>query len=94
MKNVLPLPEDILRELTVFAGRRIQMEISGQQLFQLLAVIQLACRHPNFSGPTRITIEKFARNLQKIARIEAPELQVLHQTMEAGWHHENDVPHL
>ena len=59
-----PLPvrmmteDDLMRELIEFAGHKYVIRIDGQQLTALVAAIQLACRNPNFRGPTRVLVEE------------------------------------
>jgi hypothetical protein len=63
----------------------LHLELDAAVAFQLVSTIQLACRHPNFLGPTRETIEALARS---IAEQFPAELQAV---IAAGWDPERDV---
>ena len=74
-----------LRELE--ASQPILLEITPLLAWILLAQIQLVCRHPGNTGPSRQFIESFARDLQQ--RI-APS-GALAEMAERGWQQEFDV---
>ena len=62
--------------------------MDGVSAFQLLGALQLVCRHPSFTGPSRETAERFARRLQE--RVSVTEnLAVI---AAAGWLPQADVP--
>jgi hypothetical protein len=64
-------------------------ELDGLMMFQLLSALQLACRHPNFHGPTRDFVESYAHFLQR-GISKTPTLAAM---CEAGWNPAYDVPH-
>lgn len=68
---------------------RFPVDIDLMGAFQLIAALQLACRHPSFRGPTRAHIEGFARILQ--ARITEPGTAMA-DVLEQGWNPDLDVP--
>lgn len=79
------LPDDIeaLRQ-------RIRIEIDGESALDLIATIQLACRHPKFDCATRDFVERFARDLQQ----EIARTRRLALLLEAGWHSRFDTSNL
>ena len=91
-----PLPvrmmteDDLMRELIEFAGHKYVIRIDGQQLTALVAAIQLACRNPNFRGPTRVLVEEIVHQLQRIAKRGAPDLDLIHDVLKFGWNSELD----
>lgn len=64
------------------------IQMDGVSALQILAVLQLACRHPQFQGPSRATAERFGRALQKEISIT----KHLTALAEAGWHPDAGVP--
>jgi hypothetical protein len=62
----------------------LSLDLDPAVAFQLVSTIQLACRHPNFDGPTRETIEELARSISYFPA----ELQPV---IAAGWDPEHDV---
>lgn len=67
----------------------VSLELTGGQWFAVLATIQLACRHPNFTGPTRAVVEGLAQAIQGIVSL-TPNLA---RVAAAGWDPAADVPH-
>jgi len=67
----------------------VQFEISKTLAWQLCSVIQLACRHPNFNGPTRKETELFAREVLQALCANNNDLR---QLAEMGWHKQFDEP--
>jgi hypothetical protein len=65
------------------------VQMSVDYAWCLLSTIQLACRHPRFSGPARDMVVEFAKSLQ--AQI-APPGTALGRLAAAGWRPECDVP--
>jgi hypothetical protein len=65
----------------------VLLELDGVQAWCLLSSIQLACRHPKFTGPTRQVAEQIGRLLQDAV---APS-GALAQLAEAGWNPDFDV---
>jgi len=65
----------------------VQFEISKTLAWQLCSVIQLACRHPNFNGPTRKSTESFAREVFQALCANNNDLR---QVAEMGWHKQFD----
>ena len=76
--------------LIEFAGHKYVIRIDGQQLTALVAAIQLACRNPNFRGPTRVLVEEIVHQLQRIAKRGAPDLDLIHDVLKFGWNSELD----
>lgn len=67
---------------------RFVVELDVATTAQLISAIQLACRHPQFKGPTRTKVEEVARELQ--AKISlTPRIALM---LEAGWDQTMDVP--
>lgn len=64
------------------------LDLSGGQVFMLIAAIQLLCRHPGFQGPTREFVEAFARKLQASLSV-SPQLR---GSIEMGWDPVMDIP--
>ncbi len=69
--------------------RPIQLELSPDQAFCLVATIQLALRHPGNRGPTSKVAEAIGRALQDGLAAQDAELGRL---CERGWHPVFDVP--
>src|SRR5678815_74571 len=67
--------------------QQVQFEISKTLAWQLCSVIQLACRHPNFTGPTRKSTESFAREVLQSLCANNNDLR---QLAEMGWHKQFD----
>lgn len=76
------------RDVRKLAAVRTVVELNGVTALQLLAVLQMACRHPQFRGATRATAENFGRGLQRAISV-TPHLAAL---AEAGWRPDFDVP--
>jgi len=66
----------------------VHLQVDGMTAWCVLATIQLACRHPGHTGPTRKIVEQFARALQD--RIAPPDSE-LGRLAEKGWHGVFDV---
>ena len=49
--------EEEMREIIRFAEHKFVIRLDGQQVVALVATIDLACRNPNFRGPTRLIAE-------------------------------------
>jgi len=62
--------------------------ISGQDMFCLLATIQLALRHPGMTGATAEIARAFAEELQKRIVAASPGMKDL---CAAGWDPEYDL---
>ena len=77
--------DEELREIIRFAGHKFVIRLDGQQVVALVATIDLACRHPNFRGPTRLIAEMIAKQLRRIARREAPELDLVQSVCNINW---------
>lgn len=76
------------RDLRHLAKVDFGVRIDGVRALQLLSVLQLACRHPQFQGPTRAAAEKFARLMQQQISVT----KNLTAIAEAGWRPEFDEP--
>src|SRR5947208_2973161 len=83
---------ELMREMVEFAGHKFAVRIDGQQLVALIATIQLACRHPNFRGPTRVQVEQIAHSLQRLAKQQLPQFDLVHDVLNLGWNPDYDVP--
>jgi hypothetical protein len=68
-------------------GDRLVLGFKPWEAFQVLATIQLACRHPDFVGESRELVESFVAHLQEWLAIDSP---VSAQVCEWGWHQEFD----
>lgn len=77
-------PEDLRALQRVDFGLRVD----GITAFQLLAAIQLVCRHPEFQGPTRDTVLRVADLLER----EVSVTKNLANIARAGWNPAQDVP--
>jgi len=86
---------DIMREIIEFSGHKFVIRLDGQQLAALVATIELACRNPNFHGPTRTLVEMLATSLKRIATRAAPDLDVLKAVYNLGWlPHSDETPYV
>jgi len=65
----------------------VHLQISKLLAWQLCSVIQLACRHPNFTGPTRQSTESLVRELFQVLCANNNDLR---QLAEMGWHKQFD----
>ena len=74
-----------MREIIEFSGHKFTIRLDGQQVVALIATIDLACRHPNFHGPTRLISEMLATSLKRIATRQAPDLDLLQSVFNLGW---------
>ena len=63
-------------------GRPIMLEMGAGLAVGLIGTIQLACRHPRFTGETRRMVEGMARELQRDLEAVNPAFRLL----ERGWH--------
>lgn len=69
------------REYCLLKDRRVILELGGIQAWSLMSTIQLACRHPKFTGPTRDIVKDIARAIQT----ELANNLVLSKVAEMGW---------
>ena len=69
--------------------QRLTIEISKYDLWILLGTIQLACRHPQFIGPTRFASENLCRLLGEVLTNNDPDLRLL---FAMGWEKNFDEP--
>lgn len=67
----------------------VRLDIPKVLAFQLISVVQLACRHPGFDGPTRANVEPLMRDLGRAISANDPDLRML---IEMGWQKQFDVP--
>lgn len=67
----------------------VQIELRKTDLWCLLATVQMACRNPNFQGPTRVLVERLARRLAQPLTANDADLRLL---FAAGWQETFDVP--
>ena len=58
------------------------LEASKRDIFQLIAALQLACRHPEFNGSVRQTVEAIARQMGSVLTVNDPDLRLL---INLGW---------
>ena len=77
--------DEEMREIIRFAEHKFVIRLDGQQVVALVATIDLACRHPNFRGPTRLIAEMTAGHLRRIAKHEAPELDLVQSVCNINW---------
>lgn len=66
----------------------LRLEMSKFDAWILMSTLQLACRHPQFNGPTRKIAEEIARQIQG-AVADSDSLKML---AEMGWHQQFDEP--
>jgi hypothetical protein len=86
-------PPDLLeafkKEFAALAkGPPIAVQLTPVQAWAIMSTIQLACRHPDYSGPTRRIAEEFARALQQVIATSP----TLKDVAKKGWHAEFDEP--
>jgi hypothetical protein len=72
--------QDLKRELT--KGEWIHLQLDPCTAFSLIGILQLACRHPDFVGSTRVLAEQLARDLQEKVAMGRPKAAA---AMERGW---------
>lgn len=60
----------------------VQLMLSKQTLWEIIAAVQLACRHPQFTGPVRDRIEENVRAIGAALIADHPDLEWL---LEYGW---------
>ena len=65
----------------------VEMVVNPLACWCVMSAIQLACRHPEFDGPTREVAEGFARKLQERVAV-TPALQ---RVAAMGWDPEFDI---
>lgn len=65
----------------------VRIEFTKQQLWMILATIQLACRHPKFNCPTRQAVEEWAREVGAAIVSNDQDLRML---FEMGWNKQFD----
>jgi hypothetical protein len=65
----------------------VELEMSKTLAWQLCSVIQLACRHPHFTGTTRWATQQFAREVLAALCANNNDLR---QLAEMGWHKQFD----
>lgn len=70
--------------------QRVQADMSKGELWSLLSAVQLACRHPRFTGPTREIVERAARQLGAVLVANDQDLRML---FEMGWNPQFDDVH-
>lgn len=58
------------------------LKITRLQLYSLVSTVQLACRHPQFLGPTREIVEEWARFVGGQISANDPQLRL---AIEMGW---------
>lgn len=89
LKKMIPAEEYARVEaLLELQEVEIPMAMDGARAFQLLAALQLVCRHPDFPPNTRVFVEGFARYIQERISISP----IVEKLCEEGWHAEFDVP--
>lgn len=73
--------EEQIKALMELKDEVVGIRLNGCEAFQLLAALQLACRHPKFTGEARAFVENFAGGLQE--RISVSE--IVADLCERGW---------
>lgn len=68
------------------SGEGIRIEATPATWWCMMSAVQLACRHPDFDGPTRHIAEQAARQIQ---RLIAPS-GALAIVAERGWNPDHD----
>jgi hypothetical protein len=84
------LEAQFIAEFAALAARvdTIRLSLTPLEAWALVCQLQLACRHPENTGPTRQMVEQIARRLQFIV---APS-GALAVVAERGWNPQYDVP--
>ena len=77
-----------LAEMKAVANEPMTLGILGGEMITLISAVQLACRHPNWTGQSREVVERLMRNWQNI--IADPDSQMW-RVLEAGWNPEYDT---
>lgn len=77
--------DEEMREILRFAGHKFTIRMDGQQIMALIASIELACRNPAFRGPSRLLVQEISTHLRRIARHEAPELDLVQSVCNIRW---------
>lgn len=57
----------------------VELTISKQQLWCLITAVQLACRHPLFTGPTRKIVDEVVNKIAAPLVANDPDLRLLYQ---------------
>jgi len=87
-----PDHDAVVRDLErLVAVGRLELSCDPEDLFIVLAALQLACRHPSMKGPTRERIVHFAGRIQQIFRQLLPDADALHQVCDLGWNRDADT---
>lgn len=66
----------------------VRLELSKFDLWCLLSTVQLACRHPRFTGPSRDVVERIARRIGAALTANDADLRLC---FAAGWEKSFDV---
>jgi hypothetical protein len=71
------------------AHGQISLKLSVEKFFELIGAVQLACRHPQFTGPTRNRVERIVRQCMS----EMPrEMTTFRAVVAQGWNQNLDQP--
>ena len=82
------MTDSFVADYTAMAqGPPLEFEITPNEAWCIAAQIQLACRHPANTGPSRQVAEQFARQILKVIAT-TPELK---RVAEMGWNPQFDV---
>ncbi|HWN95036.1 MAG TPA: hypothetical protein VNT99_08385 [Methylomirabilota bacterium] len=86
-------PQELMQRALLAAERLgatpVVLQLDLGTAMQIISALQLACRHPDFNGGARETVEGFARDAQESIGEQAPEIA---EFLELGWSEEYDVP--
>lgn len=75
--------------LKTLVGQRVDLSVDAIELYQLLAAVQLATRHPQFTGPARAAAERTARRIGALLCDLSPDIEA---SIAAGWDPQQDEP--
>ena len=66
----------------------VQLDMDCLTCICVIGAIQLATRHPKFTGPSRAIAEKYARQLQQCVEEKLPATGAV---LQMGWNPEFDI---
>lgn len=85
------IPDNFLHAVERLANNQnpFTVQMSPYQAWCLVGAVQLATRHPGFTGPSRLTAESVAREISAALTANDPDLR---QLAVMGWHQQFDAP--
>lgn len=79
--------EELMQASKQHGARTFTIQMSVADSICLIATVQLACRHPEFNGPTRQVSELMARDMIATLMAISPGFALL----DAGWDPQHDT---